>query len=258
MVNNKDIIALVKDDVIEIANKLRKKHSYPSDIISVMIYLAEAEKITEEIIIEKNNPLGITDPKTGEVETFASIQQCLIVADSRKLTWDDETYKKKKSAICKANKLSEIDKEFVYSKDDNVIDMSTENKTPKVDKYTVTAADGTVNSAESKEDALDMATANNGVVTDSRGRVVVDKKKSFDGSKAQSLTLDAGAVVTCTNVNMYEKFNSESPKRIINGQFYLYDGINYFGRMAICLTADHVANHTLDDIFGFINATDIQ
>lgn len=256
MISNKDIISLTRDDVIKVAKKLNKEPNYPSDTISRIIWMHHKNQTTEDDIISKNNPLGLINPSDNTILTFNTIEECLLSNEGREFRDDD--YESKKKDICKNNKLYGIDKLYLYSLNNNKIDLSEDQKNPKVDQYTVKDGNTTLYVGDSLLDANIEASKNsNSKIYNSKCVIInKDSENKYKVQNAISLTLSPGAAIECKNINLYKTSKSESPIRLINGTYYLYDGIVYNGRLAICLQTNNEIN--INNIFGFINKNQIS
>lgn len=256
MISNKELISLVRDEVLETAKKLKADPSYPSTIISSMIWLYNKKIIDDSTILDHNNILGIKYDN-GEFADFSTIQQGLILAYNDDNTVMPEEYNKEKKTICTSNKLYAIDKSYAYSMN-NTVDLSAEQKKPNIDQYTVKSDIGsvlgkatTLDEAEKVAETSDKKTT----IVNSMGDVVKTVSNShmpkpISSSDATSLSLQAGSKIEVSGVNLYESSRSSSPSRLLSGTFYLYDGIDYFGKLAICVNPNPTS---IKDIFGFIN-----
>ena len=255
MISNKDLISLVREDVLKVATRMDKAADYPSTTIAQILWLHHEAKTTEDDIVGKNNPLGITESDGSTTRTFNSIEECLIVGDNFKI--DSADFDAKKKDICKTNKLYGIDKLYVYNKDNNEVDLSDDKKQPKVDNYQVKKDNTTVMKTDSVEDALKQAQVTGATVFNSKGATISNAIIANNKIGAVSYSLLAGAAVDCISVNLYQKYFAGCPTRAITGKYYLYDGINYNDRFAICAKAED-ANTDTSKIIGFINRADIN
>ena len=254
MINNKELISLVRDEVLKVAERMEKPSTYPSTTIAQILWLHHEAKTTEDDIVAKNNPLGLLEPGSETIRTFNSIEECLVVGGD--FTIDSEDFTAKKNDICKTNKLYNIDKLYVYNKNDNEIDLDAEKKEPRVDNYQVKKDNATVLKTDSKSDALTKAGNIGGTVINSRGAIVNGATITNKKQTAISYSLKAGAPIECKSVNLYATHTAGTPLRCISGKYYLYNGINYNDRFAICASVDR-ANGDKMNILGFINRKDI-
>lgn len=251
----KELISYVRDDVVEVAKKLHKEPTYPSTTIARIIWLYQNKKINDKIITSKNNPLGLVHPKTKEVMEFTTLQQCFIVADEQPFEEDD--FEVKKDNIIKYNNLANIDKLYIYSEKDIVIEVPEEKKKPAVDQYEVKdSKEKTIIKTESIEKAKEIAKKiPDAEIKNSKGATVdCQYKKSVNNATCKSLI--AGSAIHCNDIYLYKNYNSNSPLFLLNRTCYLFDGVNYNGRFAICI--DPTRRETRSDIYGFIDAKTIK
>lgn len=249
MISNKELVSLVKEDVLETARKIKAAPDYPSTIIAYTIWLYNNKMIDDDAILDKNNIIGLYD-EAGKLMSFNTIQQCLLTKTNEV---QPEEFVAEQKTICKVNKLYSIDKAYVYSMN-NAIDLTDEQKKPSIDQYSVKVEDGTVGKAstlvEAKEIAQNIDTK--ATIVNSMGDVVDtigNSNKPIKTIEAVSISLEAGTKIELNDVNLYSSSRSTAPVRLISGTFYLYDGIDYLGKLAICLRPAS----SIDDIFGFIN-----
>lgn len=261
MISNKELISLVRDEVLETAKKLKADPKYPSTTISMMLWLYENKKIDDSTILECNNILGIKDDN-GEFASFSTIQQGLVIAyNNDTSTTLPAEYSKDQHRICTANNLYNIDKSYVYSMN-NTVDLSAEQKKPSIDQYTIKSDIGAVIGKATTLDEAEQVAETSGTKTtivNSVGEVVkrvtnTNMSTPINSPDVTSLSLQAGAKIEVTDVNLYKSSKSTAPERLLSGTFYLYDGIDYFGKVAICLNPNP---STISDIFGFINKSSL-
>lgn len=248
----KELISYIRDDVIEVAKKLHKEPTYPSETIARVLWLYQNKKVNDKTITSKNNPLGLKNPKTKEVMEFTSLQQCFIVADEQPFEEDD--FEAKKENIIKFNNLASIDKLYIYSEKDIIIEVPEEKKAPKIDHYEVKdSKEKTILKTTSIEKAKEVAKKTpDAEIKNSKGATVNYKyKKSVNNATCKSLV--AGSAIHCNDIYLYKNYNSKSPLLLLsNKTYYLFDGVNYGGRIAICV--DPTKRDTRSDIYGFIDA----
>ena len=251
----KDLIRLVKKDVVEVAKKLKKEPTYPSTTIARILWLYQSKQIDDNAILANNNPLGLTNPETGELMEFTTLQQCFIVADER--PFQDDDFDNKKDNIIKYNQLNNFDKVYVYSESENTdVQVPPSKKKPKIDQYKVKKDDTVVLKTDNLQEAEKVAKEKKATIYNSRG-AIVNEKYSYNVDKATSHTLVAGSAVTCNKIYLYKNYNSNEPLRLINGTYYIYDGRTYGSRIAICMNPDAVKSGSRTSILGFINKKDI-
>ena len=152
MISNKELVSLVKEDVLETARKVKAAPDYPSTIIAYMIWLYNNKMIDDDAILDKNNIIGLRD-EAGKLISFNTIQQCLLT-DTNQV--QPEEFVTEQKTICKVNKLYSIDKAYAYSMN-NAIDLTDEQKKPSIDQYSVKVKDGTVGKASTLVEAKEIA-----------------------------------------------------------------------------------------------------
>lgn len=253
MISNKELISLVRDDVVKVAKKMNKEATYPSTTIALILWLHHEAKTTEDDIMASNNPLGIL-ASDNSIRSFNSIEECLIVGDGYDLETED--FKSKKKDICKTNKLYGIDKLYIVNQESNEIDLTDQQRTPKVDNYQIKKDNEVIMKTDSIEDALKSAEENNATIINSKGAVVDGGMKVYQAQNAISYSLAAGTAIHCKLVNLYGGYRSQTPLRLISGTYYLYDGINYADKFAICATPELALTDT-SKIIGFVRRSDI-
>ena len=255
-----EIIHLLKQpiyEVMETYGKDRIDPQFASRTLAYTIFLHENGLGSEIDIRDKNNPAAIRNPSTGETNSYTTLKEGLIQYNEIGSVVEgfDDAYE----SLCKANNLHKIDKEFLAKLKGSVIDLTEEQMRPSVDVYTVKTEDGEITETSNLEEARKMKTNSNKTATiyDSKNRIIDGVKKPTKSDKIICTQLKAGAVVNCNNLNMYYRLRDTRPGRIVNGQYYLYDGKEINGRYAICLKPDLV-NGPKTSILGYINVKDIN
>lgn len=249
---NRDLVELVRDDVLETAKKIKADKNYPSTTISYMLWLYTNKLIDDDTILVKNNIRGIRD-EHDELVSFNTIQQGLLMELDK--DQKPQEFLNDMKTICVSNKLYDIDKIYAYSMN-NAIDLTAEQKKPSIDQYTVRSDIGaTVGKATTLEEAVEVAetASTKATIVNSMGDVVEtvgNSKKPIKTTEAVSLNLEAGAQINIKDINLYASSHSTAPTRLISGTYYLYDGINYFGKLAICVKPNP---SSIEDILGFVN-----
>lgn len=58
----------------------------------------------------------------------------------------------------------------------------------------------------------------------------------------KAVELQKGATITLINAPLYASSEAEQPSNTVNGTYYLYDGVNFNGRVRITNSADKCGN----------------
>ena len=128
-----EIIHILKDPIKSVIEKVGKGSVAPnfaSNMVALALYTYDNGGITDADIRDKNNPFGLQDPSTGEILSFATLEESILQCMGNDM--DDK--KEEFEAICKANNLYRLDKEFLATIKGSIIDI---DKTPNFDQYTV-------------------------------------------------------------------------------------------------------------------------
>lgn len=253
-----EIIHILKEPVHSFMESFSKDEidiHFPSRVMAYCIYLYENKKITDDDIINSNNPIGFRNPSNNEIHEYNSLTECLYDFALDPFTdegFTDDVYK----SIVKANNLNRFDKEELYNRDGNIIDVP--DSEPSVDLYTVEDKDGNeILKTSDKEEAMDKKNEVLGSVKNSRGIIVNGIKKSKVSATTVHTQLKAGSKIICNNLNMYYKVNDKRPGRTISGDYYLYDGKIVNGRYAICVKPELALNNSRV-VLGFVNVKDLD
>lgn len=250
---NSKIIHVVKDGIAKAMESIGKDNVSPTSMsrtLAYILYLYSDNKITDNDIKDKNNPMGFINPSTGDKETFDSIATCIIRFFNEKIS--NEDFDLAYEGIAKANNLYRFDKEYLNKVKGSIIDL--EDTKPNIDVYTVKEADSTeVTRTSNIEEAKQIKDSKVGrTMSDSKGRVIDGSVTPYKSKSMVSVDLKAGAKVECNGLNLYYKSTDKAPARSITGDYYLYDGREVNGRYAICLKPEFVGNvHT---IIGYVEA----
>lgn len=226
-----------------------------SKFMAMAAYRLDNKKVTEQDITEKNNPLGLTNPSTGEVLSFNTLEEAILHAVTQfKELWEEDKMDERYTSIKKSHNLQRFDKEFIVQNTSGpIVDLPEEKCEPSVDVYTVSnnTGDQIYNTADLTE-AEEVKAENPGsVITNTRGRVI-NGTKLFNKPNLRNLSLIAGAAVECSGLHLYKNLKDTHPTRVItNGTYYLYDGIEKYGRYAICVSAGM-------GILGYVNAEELK
>lgn len=135
-----------------------------------------------------------------------------------------------------------------------MIDMTEEEKQPNFDVYKVSDSNGEqITKTADLEEAKQVKKENPGsIVTNSRNVVVDAVVKPTKSDNILSLILKPGAPVQCEGTNLYYHLKDKAPGRVIDGEYYLYDGKDLGNnRYAICLKPEF-ANGPSTTIMGYI------
>lgn len=245
-----ELIHIVKSAVDSVVDQIDINDIY-SKAIAFAIFQYDRDKVTDNDIKHKNNFFGYKNPSTGEVVEYNSAGECILVFAA--VTYDPEfidQYKK----IAKANNLYRFDKTYLESKKTNMIDMTEEEKEPNFDVYKVSNPNGEqITKTANIEEAKQIKKENPGsVVTNSRNVVVDAVVKPTKSDNIFSIILKPGAPVQCNGTNLYYHLKDKAPGRVIDGEYYLYDGKDLGNnRYAICLKPEF-ANGPATTITGYI------
>lgn len=253
-----EIIHILREPVQSVMESFNKDEidiHFPSKVMAYCIYLYENGKITDTDITDKNNPIGFLNPSSNSMHEYNSLVECLYdfaLDSSTDEEFTDQVYK----SIVKANNLNRFDKEELYKREGNIIDVP--DTEPSVDLYTVEDKNGTeVLKTSSKDEAMDKKKEVLGTVKNSRGVVINGVEKSKASASTVHTQLKAGSKIICNNLNMYYKVNDKRPGRIISGDYYLYDGKVVNGRYAICIKPELALNNSRV-VLGFVNVKDLD
>ena len=254
-----EIIHILKDPIKSVIEKVGKGSVAPnfaSNMVALALYTYDNGGITDADIRDKNNPFGLQDPSTGEILSFATLEESILQCMGNDM--DDK--KEEFEAICKANNLYRLDKEFLATIKGSIIDI---DKTPNFDQYTVKDVTGadiakTMNLEEAIE-VKETAVKKPAKIYNSRGTIIDGGKKDMSTNKAKivSINLMAGTAIELNGHNIYAKPRDKFPSRAISGTFYLYDGKPVNGRYAICLKREFVGEST-NCIVGYVNGKDLK
>ena len=245
-----ELIHIVKSAVDEVADNLDSKDIY-SKAIAFAIFRYDHDNVTDNDIKHKNNFFGYTDPSTGKTVEYNSTSECILVFNESKKSAD---FLKQYEKIAKANNLYRFDKVYLETKKNNVIDLTEEEKEPNFDVYKVTDSNGKqITKTGDLEEAKQVKKENPGsTVTNSRNVIVDAVVKPTKSDNILSLILKPGAPVKCDGTNLYYHLNDKAPGRIIDGEYYLYDGKDLGNnRYAICIKPEF-ANGPSNTIMGYI------
>lgn len=245
-----EIIHIVKSAVDSTIDQIDLNDIY-SKAIAFAIFQYDHDKVTDDDIKHKNNFFGYKNPSTGETVEYNSAAECILVFAAAKYAAD---FLNQYEKISKANNLYRFDKAYLESKKTNVIDMTEEEKEPNFDVYKVSDSNGTqITKTANLEEAKQVKKDNPGsIVTNSRNVVVDAVVKPTKSDHIFSMILKPGAPVQCDGSNLYYSLKDKAPGRVIDGEYYLYDGKNLGNdRYAICLKPEF-ANGPTTTIMGYI------
>lgn len=257
------VIQTLKDPIKNVMQKVGKNNINPtfaSEIISFSLYLYDKKEITDSAITDKNNPVAMKDPSTGELLSFNSIEECLLQYVANKETPKDiEDFNSKYDGICKAYNLYKIDKELLQGINGSIIDLPDEKKEPKIDLYTVKDERGNIVAKfQDKKEATKVAdTIKKSTVTNSRNKIINGTKVVAGTTSMITTAITPGAKIILSGMNLYYKAKDTRPGRVIDGEYYIYDGKVVNGRYAICVKPEFAAK-VPTAIIGWINVKDIK
>lgn len=257
------MIQTLKDPIKNVMQKVGKNRVSPtfaSEIISFSLYLYDKKIITDSSITDKNNPIAMKDPSTGELLSFNSVEECLLqfIANGEDIK-DNEEFNSKYDGICKAYNLYKIDKELLQTIEGSIIDLPEDKKEPKVDLYTVKDEKGNIVAKfQDKKEAVKVAdTMKKSTVTNSRNKIINGTKVVQGTTSMITTAITPGAKVILSGMNLYYKCKDNRPGRVIDGEYYIYDGKVVNGRYAICAKPEF-ASKVPTAIIGWINVKDIK
>lgn len=252
-----DVVRSCTDSLKNVALKYDKNEIDPSFMSNTLAYIVDLYKekvIDDNTITGLNNPTGIIDPQTGQMKNFSTMEEGFIMFKESyydSLNFEEEELQK----IIKSFNLHRFDKEVLGLTGGNIIDLPEEKCEPMVDVYKVEKRDKTIGVATDMNEAKKMKEKNPGsVIKNSRGNIVGDIKKAAS-KKVLSLKYEAGTKVVCEGINLYLKFKDTTPSRVINGEYYMYDGKIVQGRIAICKKPEFIGDSK--NIIGFIRISDL-
>lgn len=241
-------------EVMKIYGKGNIPVDFPSRTIAFSIYSYNKKTVTDNDILNKNNPFGFVDPSTGKSLEFNSIKDAIVFFKQSPL--ESEEFEEKYQGIAKANNLFRFDKDNLYSEPGNIVDV--QDAEPSVDQYTVSDSSGkeVLKTSDLKE-AKAMSELNIGSkVYNSRG-IVMNGKEKTESSAIKRVDIKAGSKIICNNLNLYYSVTDKRPGRSITGEYYIYDGKKIKNRYAVCVKNGSSENPVYMQI-GYINAKDIE
>ena len=256
---NSDIVKICSEPLKTVAKKYDKNDIDPSFMSNTLGYILTNYKnniISDDDITTKNNPIGIVDPKSGELKSYNTLEEAFIQFKESYYCdiFNNKEENEEITKIAKAFNLYRFDKEILSSKPGNVVDLTEEESKPVVDVYKVEKRNNVVGVTSNLEEAEKMKEKNSGsVIKNSRG-VIVGEKCKTKSSKILSTKYDSGTKIICDHMNLYKKFRDTSPSRTVSGEYYMYDGKVVNGRIAICSKPEFVGDVKM--IVGFVRAED--
>lgn len=257
MMKNSEIVKICSEPLKNVAKKYDKNEidpSFMSNTLGYILSIYRDNKITDDDITVKNNPISIFDPSTGTLKSFSNLEDCFIQYKESYYDGMFKTVAEDITKIAKAFNLYRFDKEMLGSKPGNVVDLKEEDCKPLVDVYKVEKRNNVVGTTSSLEEAEKMKEKNSGsVIKNSRGEIMGQKKKT-GSSKILSTKYDSGTKLICDHINLYKKFKDTMPSRTVSGEYYMYDGKVVNGRIAICAKPEFVGDVKM--IIGFVRAED--
>lgn len=272
--NRLDIIKQVKSAAIEVMQDRRVLASF---LIAECILISEPHK---EIVA--NNPLRLTDPRSGAILGFKNIEECFnffidsgIIESGRNNIIGNYEYKSLIKSlklgpienslieIIESYELDEIDIEVVLNMYDGKRTMVEIDAEPFIDNYRVREAFGhkEILNTFDKEEAIKVCKQYFGYsVFNSRGQAIYTnaltpelKAKMELQEKIVSET-PKGNKIYLNSVNLYEKPDSKAPMRAITGYYYVSDNKRYNNRYMITNKPEYVGNSNF--VLGYINDSD--
>lgn len=251
-----EIIHIMKNPIKRVMDKFDKGEihpTFPSRTIAYVLYLYDKNIINDSIIKDNNNPVGLQNPSTtGEFLSFNTIDECLLEYISMPTNADfDDKYED----ICKAFNLSRFDKQILESRSGNIIDIPEEERNPRVDLYTVKNENGDIIANVSTLDDAKKITKDNKkiIITNSRNKIINGTKVVHGTTNMITTAITPGSSIICYNMNLYYNPRDSRPGRVIDGEYYIFDGKNVNGRYAICTKPEFAST-----IIGWINIKDIK
>ena len=272
--NRLDIIKQVKSAAIEVMQDRRVLASF---LIAECILISEPHK---EIVA--NNPLRLSDPRSGAILGFKNIEECFnffidsgIIESGRNNIIGNYEYKSLIKSlklgpienslieIIESYELDEIDIEVVLNMYDGKRTMVEIDVEPFIDNYRVREAFGhkEILNTFDKEEAIKVCKQYFGYsVFNSRGQAIYTnaltpelKAKMELQEKIVSET-PKGNKIYLNSVNLYEKPDSKAPMRAITGYYYVSDNKRYNNRYMITNKPEYVGNSNF--VLGYINDSD--
>ena len=258
-----EIIHIMKDPIQKVMDRFEKGKihpAFPSHAIAYALYLYDKKITNDSVIRDNNNPVGLQNPSTAEFLSFNTMEECLLEFCNRKEV--NEEFTNIYDSICKAFNLYRFDKQILQSKEGNIIDIPEEKRDPKIVLYTVKDETGNViGTASTKIDADKLAAGvmNNKkvIITNSRNKIINGTKVVAGTTNMITTAITPGSMIVCDGMNLYYKAKDTRPGRVIDGEYYIYDGKNVNGRYAICMKPEFAAK-VPTAIIGYINIKDIK
>lgn len=253
---NAELIVLVKDDLFEVVYKEAISVTEIPSYMAYILFLYNEGITTDEDIFSCNNVYAIKDKTTKNTVIYPTIADCISAGRmaagglSKSLR---NKYDKYKNIYIDENNLNDLENEYLAAYPDTIIDLDEYQKEPSVNQYEVVTPDGIeLLKTSSKKEALQLQEETEASdVLDSRARIISSKKPKINNKAVISSSLEPRSKIECTNVNLYYEKEDAYPGRLINGTFYIYDGILHWDKYAICATPDCTG------VVGYIKKSDI-
>lgn len=247
-----EIIDEIKESAIQVSMSVMTIMA--SKIVGICLYRYENKYCTDDDIKIKKNPLGQKNPSTSEMNKFTSYYDGLItgINDEYIMSNIDQDQLER---LIESWSLRTLDLEMLKKYDKTVIDLSEDQKKPFIDYYTVWNGDKIALETSIMNEAKKAIVKHPSYkVTNSKGNPVIFKDETKPAPpSAEVAVICAGAKIVCSNVYIYEKVDDRVPARLLNGVFYLFDGIRTpNGRYAICKKVSDVSVK-----LGYIRETDV-
>lgn len=258
-----EIIHIMKDPIQRLMDRLGKGKlhpTFPSRTIAYVLYLYDKKIINDTLIKDNNNPFGLQDPSTADFLSFNTLDECLLEYINNKPANETHTeFDDKYDGIAKAYNLYRFDKQILENKEGNIIDIPEEKRTPKIDLYTIKDDKGNiVGTASTKADADELAkNVKKATITNSRNKIINGTRVVAGTTNMITTAIIPGSKIICDGMNLYYKAKDNRPGRVIDGEYYIYDGKPVNGRYAICMKPEFAAT-TPSTIIGWINIKDIK
>ena len=134
---NSDIVKICSEPLKTVAKKYDKNDIDPSFMSNTLGYILTNYKnniISDDDITTKNNPIGIVDPKSGELKSYNTLEEAFIQFKESYYCdiFNNKEENEEITKIAKAFNLYRFDKEILSSKPGNVVDLTEEESKAEV------------------------------------------------------------------------------------------------------------------------------
>lgn len=275
---------------------MRKGSMLSSLLLSIAIYTNKDNKNCETLLLQSRNPFHIkevygytsvnvdgaryvvfnsieegikmfvdncnNDKGLEGIHYNLDIKKCIHIYSKGDLELEKELLE-----IVDCYKLNNYDNTVLYKKYDGTTNfVEIEPTETFLDVYYVKRFSSETNAifvSSDKDEAIKACTINGYSVFNSKGQLVFSNRQNMIpkheklNSKAYSINIGPGVLVSLKAANLFKSAWADRPLRSITGDFYLYDGKNYNDRYRICKDIESVGKDPLS-IIGYVTKKSIQ